>query len=55
MGRLTRLETLWKITKDNRDTHPLFNNKRFTRNLEAAYTTMWEIWQRGEPPRSFSC
>ena len=38
----------------NRDTYPLFNSKRFTRHLEAAYTTMWEIWQRGESPRSFS-
>ena len=38
----------------NRDTYPLFNSKRFTRHLEAAYTTMWEICQRGESPRSFS-
>jgi protein O-GlcNAc transferase len=37
----------------NRSTHPLFNSKRFTRHLEAAYTTMWEIWQHGEAPRSF--
>jgi predicted O-linked N-acetylglucosamine transferase (SPINDLY family) len=38
----------------NRESYPLFNSKRFTRHLEAAYTTMWEIWQRGEGPRSFS-
>jgi predicted O-linked N-acetylglucosamine transferase (SPINDLY family) len=38
----------------NRETTPLFNTERFTRHIESAYTTMWERWQRGEPPRSFS-
>jgi protein O-GlcNAc transferase len=38
----------------HRDTYPLFNTVRFTRHIEAAYTTMWEIWQRGEAPKSFS-
>jgi predicted O-linked N-acetylglucosamine transferase (SPINDLY family) len=38
----------------NRDSCPLFDSKRFTRHLEAAYATMWHIWQRGEKPRSFS-
>jgi len=38
----------------NRNTCPLFNTERFTRHIEAAYTAMWEIWQRGEIPRSFS-
>jgi protein O-GlcNAc transferase len=38
----------------NRDTYPLFNSTRYTRHLEAAYTTMWELYQRGESPRSFS-
>jgi protein O-GlcNAc transferase len=38
----------------NRETHPLFNTNRFTRHLEAAYLMMWEIWQRGEKPRSFA-
>jgi protein O-GlcNAc transferase len=38
----------------NRDTFPLFDTARFTRHIEAAYTTMWETWQRGEPPRSFA-
>ncbi len=37
----------------NRENYPLFDSKRFTRHLEAAYTMMWEIWQRGESPRSF--
>src|SRR5262249_42855740 len=38
----------------NRESYPLFDSKRFTRHLEVAYTTMWEIWQRGEKPRSFN-
>jgi len=38
----------------NRDTSPLFDTARFTRNLEAAYVAMWQRRQRGEPPRSFS-
>jgi protein O-GlcNAc transferase len=37
----------------NRLTHPLFDTDRFRRNIETAYTQMWEIWQRGEQPRSF--
>jgi protein O-GlcNAc transferase len=42
-----------KLTR-NRETRPLFDSKRFTRHLEAAYATMWTIWQRGEKPQSFS-
>jgi protein O-GlcNAc transferase len=38
----------------NRDMGPLFDTARFTRNIEAAYTTMWERNQRGEPPQSFA-
>ena len=38
----------------NRQTHPLFDTDRFCRHIEAAYTTMWETWQRGEAPRSFA-
>lgn len=37
----------------NRKTFPLFDTKRFTRNIEAAYTTMWQRYQRGELPESF--
>ena len=32
---------------------PLFHTDRYRRHLEAAYTTMWEIYKRGEEPRSF--
>ena len=39
---------------ENRDTYPLFDTARITRNLEAAYTQMWERQQRGMPPASFA-
>jgi len=38
----------------NRSEYPLFDTDRFCRHIETAYTTMWEVWQRGEKPRSFS-
>jgi predicted O-linked N-acetylglucosamine transferase (SPINDLY family) len=38
----------------NRDTHPLFDTARYTRNLESAYIRMWERHMRGEPPQSFA-
>jgi protein O-GlcNAc transferase len=38
----------------NRDTCALFDTKRFTRNLEAAYHQMWERQQRGEAPHVFA-
>jgi len=38
----------------NRGTYPLFDTGRFTRNLEAAYTTMWRRYQNAEPPASFA-
>jgi predicted O-linked N-acetylglucosamine transferase (SPINDLY family) len=37
----------------NRSTAPLFDTARMARNLETAYTTMWERTRRGEPPESF--
>jgi predicted O-linked N-acetylglucosamine transferase (SPINDLY family) len=33
---------------------PLFDTDLFRRQLEAAFTYMWQRWQRGEPPREFS-
>jgi predicted O-linked N-acetylglucosamine transferase (SPINDLY family) len=41
-----------KLTS-HRLTKPLFNTERLTRCIEAAYARMWDIWQRGESPRSF--
>ena len=40
--------------RKNRLECSLFDTDRFCRHIEAAYTTMWELWQRGERPRSFS-
>jgi predicted O-linked N-acetylglucosamine transferase (SPINDLY family) len=41
-----------RLARD-RKTCPLFDTRRFARNLEAAYTTMWRRVQRGEAPQSF--
>jgi protein O-GlcNAc transferase len=38
----------------NRKTYPLFNTDRLRRHIEKAYMTMWDIAQRGDPPRSFA-
>jgi protein O-GlcNAc transferase len=38
----------------NRGTRALFDTDRFRRHIEAAYVTMWERHQRGEPPASFA-
>jgi protein O-GlcNAc transferase len=38
----------------NRDSFPLFDTARFTRHVEAAYETMWQRYQRGEPPKGFA-
>jgi predicted O-linked N-acetylglucosamine transferase (SPINDLY family) len=34
----------------NRQSYPLFDTDRFRRHIESAYQTMWERYQRGEPP-----
>jgi protein O-GlcNAc transferase len=38
----------------NRDIYPLFDTARFTRHIEGAYVTMWERYQRREPPEAFA-
>jgi predicted O-linked N-acetylglucosamine transferase (SPINDLY family) len=48
-----RLAALRTRLARNRATAPLFDTDRFRRHLEAAYRTMWELHQRGEPPRRF--
>ncbi|MBW8906697.1 MAG: hypothetical protein JF611_13710, partial [Betaproteobacteria bacterium] len=37
----------------NRLTHALFDTERFRRHIEEAYLRMWDLHQRGEPPRGF--
>ena len=38
----------------NRSTCSLFDTPRFCRHIEAAYATMWERHQRGQPPEAFA-
>jgi predicted O-linked N-acetylglucosamine transferase (SPINDLY family) len=38
----------------NRQTQPLFDTARYTRNLETAYSMMWRRHQNGDPPASFA-
>jgi protein O-GlcNAc transferase len=38
---------------ENRLIRPLFDIELSRRHIEAAYTAMWERWQRGETPKSF--
>jgi protein O-GlcNAc transferase len=38
----------------NRPLHPLFDTDRQRRHIESAYIAMWERYQRGEPPASFT-
>jgi predicted O-linked N-acetylglucosamine transferase (SPINDLY family) len=48
------LGSLRERLAQNLTSHPLFDTQRLTRHIEAAYTTMMETWQRGEPAKSFS-
>jgi len=56
--RLAREPGLLAATKAklaaNRLSMPLFDTARFTRNIERAYTTMWQRAQRAEPPEGFA-
>jgi predicted O-linked N-acetylglucosamine transferase (SPINDLY family) len=49
-----RLADIRSKLAQNRGSYPLFDTDRFRRHIEAAYTTMWERHQRGEPPASFA-
>jgi len=48
------LQSIRQKLAQNRAKYPLFDANRFRSHLEAAYTTMCEIWQRCESPCSFS-
>jgi protein O-GlcNAc transferase len=39
---------------DNRLRCPLFDTDLFRKNLESAYTIMWQAWQKSEAPRGFA-
>jgi predicted O-linked N-acetylglucosamine transferase (SPINDLY family) len=49
-----RLGALRQRLQQNRPTCALFDTDRFRRHIEAAYSTMWDIWLGGEGPRAFS-
>src|SRR5262249_29376349 len=49
-----RLASLRRRLADNRRSFPLFDTDRFTRHIEAAYATVWERAECGEPPESFA-
>ena len=38
----------------NRLNCPLFDTDRFRKDIERAYTTMWQAWRRGEMPKGFA-
>jgi predicted O-linked N-acetylglucosamine transferase (SPINDLY family) len=38
----------------NRETSSLFDGEKFARNVEKAYSKMWEIYSAGETPRAFA-
>ena len=48
------LQELGERLRRNRLSHPLFDTDRYRRHLETAYVRMWEYWQRGESPASFT-
>jgi protein O-GlcNAc transferase len=47
------LQSIRRKLAANRLECPLFDTDRFRRHIEAAYATMWDIYRRGEAPRSF--
>ena len=50
----TALAALRQRLAQNRTQAALFDTARYTRHLEAAYTTMLETWENGAAPHSFS-
>jgi predicted O-linked N-acetylglucosamine transferase (SPINDLY family) len=49
-----RLRQLRAGLERNRATAPLFDIASYTRNLETAYTRMWENWHTGQAPAAFA-
>jgi predicted O-linked N-acetylglucosamine transferase (SPINDLY family) len=48
------LEEVRQALERNRHEWPLFDTSRFRRHIEAAYLQMWDLYQRGETPASFT-
>jgi predicted O-linked N-acetylglucosamine transferase (SPINDLY family) len=49
-----RLQGLREKLARTRETAPLFDGAAYTHDLESAYRTMWQRYQNGLPPESFS-
>jgi predicted O-linked N-acetylglucosamine transferase (SPINDLY family) len=49
-----KLQLVKSKLAQNRDTCPLFDTARYTRDLESAFTQMWERSQKGKPPQGFA-
>lgn len=49
-----RLASIKSQLRQSRESAPLFDTSRYTRNLETALATMWERAQAGLPPASFT-
>ena len=50
----SRLAALKNRLARNRNSYPLFDTGRFAHHIETAFLTMWERYQRGEPPEAFA-
>jgi predicted O-linked N-acetylglucosamine transferase (SPINDLY family) len=48
------LQRLREKLARNRLQSTFFDSDRYRCHIESAYTTMWQLWQDGQPPRSFS-
>jgi len=48
------LQSMKEKLHTTKDSMPLFNMPEFARNLEQAYRHIWQRWQDGQPPASFS-
>jgi protein O-GlcNAc transferase len=53
-GDPQRLVALRRKLQDDRDASALFDVRQLTGNIEAAYARMWQTWQSGRAPESFS-
>jgi predicted O-linked N-acetylglucosamine transferase (SPINDLY family) len=53
-GDPAMLQAIRQKLAHNRQTASLFDTDRFRQHIETAYAEMWESFQRGEAPRSFT-
>ncbi len=49
-----RLSAIRQKLEKTRLQVPLFDIEKFTRNIEKSYQAMWDIWQAGDGPKSFT-